>query len=63
MRKIEREYAKLTKQRGFTLRKIEARNGHYALHFDCGVVFAASTPSDCRNRANVLAQIRRLHFP
>lgn len=60
MRKIEREYIKLSQQCGLDLIRIEHRSGHIALHFGCGVVFAAGTPSDCRNRANVLGQMRRL---
>lgn len=61
MRKIEREYARAADQCGVKLRRMEARNGHIALYFDAGTIFAAGTPSDRRNRANLIAQIRRLH--
>lgn len=61
MRKIEREYRQLASQCGFGVLEIESRNGHYALVFEAGRVWASGTPSDCRNRVNVLAQIRRLH--
>ena len=61
MRKIEREYITLCRQEGVPLLGLETRGGHIALHFEAGMVIAASTPSNCRNRANVLAQVRRLH--
>jgi hypothetical protein len=60
MRKIQREYMQLCVVCGAALRDIQMRNGHYALYFDEGVVFAPGTPSDRRNRKNVAAQIRRL---
>lgn len=60
MRKIERDYIQMAKQCGLDPLEIKHKNGHYALRFESGVVHAAGTPSDRRNRANVLAQLRRL---
>lgn len=60
MRKIERDYIRMSEQCGLHLLEIRLRNGHYALRFNAGVVYAAGTPSDCRNRANVMSQMRRL---
>ncbi len=61
MRKIERDYALICSSAGFDVLWIEQRHGHYALIFEAGKVFCAGTPSDRRNRANVLSAIRRLH--
>ena len=60
MRKIEREYQHLCDALGADLKQIEYRNGHYALHLRCGVVFASGTPSDRRNHHHLAAKIRRL---
>ena len=60
MRKIERDYIRMSEQCSLNLLEIKQRNGHYALRFESGVVHAAGTPSDRRNRANVLSQLRRL---
>lgn len=60
MRKIEREYAELCAHSGVELHYIEARKGHLALHTAIGTIFVGGTPSDRRNRANVLAMLRRL---
>ncbi len=61
MNRQEREYHAVCAAEGFDLLGIEQRGKHLALHFDAGVVFAAKTPSDRRNRANVVAQVRRIH--
>lgn len=61
MNRQEREYRAACAAAGFDLLAIEQRGKHLALHFDAGVVFAAKTPSDRRNRANVVSQVRRLH--
>lgn len=61
MRKIVREYIQMSERLGFNLRDIQLRNGHYALHYDAGTIFAAGTPSDNRNRANIAGLMKRLH--
>ncbi|CUX81410.1 MAG: hypothetical protein HLUCCA05_12765 [Roseibaca calidilacus] len=61
MRKVEREYVKLCQAEGFDLIGIERSHRHLKLRFEVGTVLCAGTPSDCRNRLNVRAQIRRLH--
>jgi hypothetical protein len=61
MSKVTREYQKMCHTEGVHLLRIEARGGHYALHFERGFIIAASTPSDYRAYHNLLAEIRRLH--
>lgn len=61
MRKIERDYVLWCQSEGFTVEQVEHRGKHIALHFHVGVAIVAATPSGCRNRQNVVAQIRRLH--
>ncbi len=60
MRKIERDYIRMSDQCGLDLLEIKLRNGHYALRFSTGIVYAAGTPSDRRNRANVMSKLRRI---
>lgn len=60
MHKIKREYTQLCAQIGVDLLQIGNRKGHLALHTASGTIFVSGTPSDCRNRSNVLAQIKRM---
>lgn len=46
---------------GVELLGIEHRGRHFALHFERGLLIAASTPSDRRARHNLRAAIRRMH--
>lgn len=62
MRKIIRDYRQMCRDEGLVLLEVESRSGgHYALHFERGVVFTSSTPSDFRVRLNLRSKIRRLH--
>ena len=61
MRKVVREYHQLCRAEGVPLLGIEARGSHYALHFERGLLFAVSTPSDHRAGHSLRAAIRPLH--
>lgn len=61
MRKIEREYVQMSEQCGLDLLAIKVtKNGHYCLRFVSGTIHAAGSPSDRRNRANILARMRKI---